>query len=86
MDYRPTAVCLHPHMSFTGFQHQVMIGTKSGELMKWNANVNPGTLKHETKYRLYGQLYGESKVAQDIPFPGNRLDQLSATLPKGVDQ
>ncbi len=53
--------------------------------MKWNANVNPGTLKHETKYRLYGQLFGESKVAQDIPYPGQRLEQLSNTLPKGAD-
>jgi len=53
--------------------------------MKWNANVNPGTLKHETKHRLYGQLFGESKVAQDIPYPGNRLEQLCGALPKGVD-
>jgi WD40 repeat protein len=54
IDFKPTATCLHPHMSFTGFQHQVMLATKSGQVMKWNANVNPSTLKHEGQARLYG--------------------------------
>ncbi|TNV72876.1 hypothetical protein FGO68_gene6745 [Halteria grandinella] len=55
--------------------------------MKWNANVSPHTFRHETSMRLYGQLYGESKVAQDIPFPGSKLESVIATAgPRGLDE
>ena len=53
---------MHPHMSFTGFQHQIVVGAQNGLAMKWNSNINTN-LRHETKHRLYGQLFGESKVA-----------------------
>lgn len=78
---------MHPHMSFTGFQHQLLLGSKGGSLMKWNANVSPSTFTHQTSQRLYGQLYGESKVAQDIPYPGSKLESIIATAkPKGLDE
>jgi hypothetical protein len=84
LEYRVSCFAMHPHMSFTGFQHQVMVGSMNGTVMKWNANVGPN-FKHEIRYRLYGQIYGESMVAQDIPFPGAKLTVVSGLEPKGAD-
>lgn len=50
---RITCVAMHPHMSFTGFQHQILVGARNGQIMKWNANVGPN-FRHETRYRLFG--------------------------------
>jgi hypothetical protein len=62
-----------------------MISAKNGQVMKWNSNMGPNFM-HETRFRLFGQLYGESKVAQDIPFPGNKLDLIvRGGDPKGID-
>jgi hypothetical protein len=61
-EFRVTCIAMHPHMSFTGFQHQILVGAKNGQIMKWNANVGPN-FHHEPRFRLFGQLYGESKVA-----------------------
>lgn len=84
VEYRVSCFAMHPHMSFTGFQHQVMVGSQNGTMMKWNANVGPN-FKHETRHRLYGQIFGESMVAQDIPFPGNKLALISGQEPRGAD-
>jgi hypothetical protein len=77
-DHRIVTFAMHPHMSFTGFQHQIMVAARNGTVMKWNSNVTPSKFQHETRYRLYGQLYGESKVAQDLPFPGNKIEAIAA--------
>jgi WD40 repeat protein len=30
---------LHPSITFTGFQHNVLVGTKNGSIMKYNTNI-----------------------------------------------
>jgi hypothetical protein len=53
--------------------------------MKWNANIQTN-FRHETKFRLFGQLFGDSKVAQDLPFQGNKLELIANAPPGGMDQ
>ena len=78
-DYKPSFTTLHPHLSLTGFQHQLMIGCKCGQILKWNSNIG-GDWLHQPAAKLYGGIFQESKPDEDGPLEPKVLNM----RPKGM--
>lgn len=49
---------LHPSITFTGFQHNILLGAKNGTIMKYNTNIGKEYLQEDAK--LYNDIYAKT--------------------------